>query len=64
MDFSKLDRYMEQMTLRGVPACELSVTRDGKCVYRKCVGYSDPEGKHPTSPNDIYWIYSATKVLT
>ena len=64
MDFSKLDTYMEQMTLRGVPACELSVTKDGECIYRKCVGHSDADGKKPTSPQDIYWIYSATKVLT
>lgn len=64
MDFSKLDRYMEQMTLRGIPACELAVTLNGERVYRKCVGYSDPEGTRPTCPDDIYWVYSATKVYT
>lgn len=64
MDFTKLNTYMEQMTDRGIPASELAVTLDGKCVYRKCVGFSDTEGKKPTSPRDIYWIYSATKVLT
>ena len=64
MDFTKLDTYMEQMTLRGIPACELSVTKDGECVYRKCVGFSDVEGKKPVTPKDIYWVYSATKVYT
>ena len=64
MDFSKLDLFMEQMTARGIPACELSVTRDGECVYRKCVGYSDVAGTKPTCNRDIYYIYSATKVLT
>lgn len=64
MDFSKLDLYMDQMTLRGIPSCELSVTKDGECVYRKCVGYSDEAQTKPTGPNDIYYIYSATKVYT
>ena len=53
MDFSKLDTYMEQMTLRGVPACELSVTKDGECIYRKCVGFSDVEGKKPVTPHPV-----------
>ena len=64
MDFSKLDLYMEQMVQRGVPACELSVTKDGECVYRKCVGFSDEAATKPTCNKDIYYIYSATKVLT
>ena len=64
MDFSKLDLYMEQMTLRGIPGCELSVTLDGECVYRKCVGFSDSEATKPVCPDDIYFIYSASKIVT
>ena len=64
MDFSRLDEYMEEMPKRGIPACELAVTKDGKLVYRKMVGFSDVEQTKPVSENDIYWIYSTTKVIT
>ena len=64
MDFSKLDIYMEQMPQRGIPACELSVSKDGETIYRKCVGYSDSAKTRPVKETDTYWIFSATKVIT
>ena len=64
MDFSRLDKYMEEMPKRGIPACELAVTKNGKLVYRKMVGFSDVEQTKPVSENDIYWIFSASKVIT
>ncbi|MBQ8141468.1 MAG: beta-lactamase family protein [Clostridia bacterium] len=62
--FSKLDELMEAMTSRGIPACDLAVTKDGKSIYRKMVGFSDSKGTKPVSENDLYWIFSASKVIT
>jgi len=64
MDFTKLDEFMLQMPQRGIPACELAVSVKGKTVYRTYVGYSDSAKKKPVCKDDIYWIYSATKVIT
>ena len=64
MDFKKLDAFMEEMPKRGIPSCELAITRNGEAIYRKCVGFSDVEQTVPTSENDVYWIFSATKVIT
>lgn len=64
MDFSSLDKFMEHMPQRGFPACELAVSRDGVYVYRRGVGYSDAMQTKAVSPNDIYWIFSATKPIT
>ena len=64
MDFSKLDLYMEQMPKRGFPACELSVSRDGEIIYRRGVGYADSAKTRPVSNTDLYWLFSATKVIT
>ena len=64
MDFSRLDAFMEKMPQRGVPGCELSVTLNGETVYRTGVGFSDVENTKPVSSNDLYWLYSATKVIT
>ena len=64
MDFSKLDRVMEEMPERGIPSCEIAVAYKGETVYRKSVGYADHEKMRPTSPEDIYWIFSCSKVIT
>lgn len=64
MDFSMLDAFIGEMPARGIPACEIAVTKDGETVYRKCVGYFDAAGTTPVTKNDLYWIYSATKVIT
>ncbi len=64
MNFSKLDAYLKDMPRRGIPACEMSVTVDGKTVYRTGIGYANAEGSRPVSSNDLYWLYSATKVIT
>ena len=64
MNFKELDSFLEKMPERGFPAMELAVSKDGETVYRKCVGFSDAEKTKPTCPSDIYWIFSATKVVT
>lgn len=64
MDTSKLDRFLDEMPLRGLPCCDLSVTRDGREVYRRSVGFSDLDMTRPVGRDTLYWIYSATKVLT
>ncbi len=64
MNFSRLDAFFDKMTERGYPACEIAVTKDGKTVYRRGVGHSDAAKTRPVSNKDIYWIFSATKVIT
>ena len=64
MDLSKIELFMEQLPKHGFPACELSITKDGENIFRKGVGYSDAAKTKPVSDKDIYWIFSATKVIT
>ncbi len=62
MNFSKLDAFMEKMPLRGYPKCELAIAKAGKVIYRKTV--TAPDVPADTKEKDIYWIFSATKVIT
>ena len=64
MNTDKLDRFLDEMPLRGLPGCDLSVTRNGREVYRRTVGYSDAEMKRPVDRDTLWWIFSATKVIT
>ncbi len=64
MDLSKIDLFMEKLPKNGFPACELSITKDGENIFRKSVGFSDSAKTKPASNKDIYWIFSASKVIT
>ena len=64
MNFTRLDNFMDTMPKRGFPSSELAVTLDGELIYHRCAGFADTKGERPASENDLYWIYSATKVIT
>ena len=57
MDFSKVKEFIDTMEKRGIPTCELIVTKDGKEVFNHRVGFSD-------NSKDLYWLYSTSKLIT
>lgn len=63
-NFQKLDELMSNMPAYGLPATDLAVTYKGETVYRRGVGFSDVEKTKPVSRDDIYWIFSVSKVTT
>lgn len=65
MNFSELDRYLDHQTADcKLPYIDLSVSLDGKEVYRHGAGHPDAEGKKPVCGDELTWIYSASKVIT
>lgn len=64
MNTDKLDRFLDEMPQRGIPGCDLSVTRNGREVYRRAVGYSDAGMTRPVDRDTLWWIFSASKVVT
>jgi len=65
MGFERITAYLDGLgdTL-NIPARDLAVTVDGKCVYRHFAGCRDAEGKVPMNGKEVYWVYSMTKPLT
>lgn len=65
MDFSKLDKYLDNLEKDyGVPGFDLIVRKDHETIYRRTGGYSDYAKTQPVAENDLYFMYSATKVIT
>ena len=64
MDFTDVKRLIDTMPLRGIPFFELIVTKDGYEVFRHRVGYSDAKQEKPFEGNDLYWLYSTSKLIT
>ena len=64
MDFSPLEKYLQQQVDSGVPGCELVVCRDGEILFHSCAGFSDYEKTKKASSEDRYMLYSCTKPMT
>ena len=63
--FEPLTAFVDSVSKHyGIPSCDLIVYKDGEEVYRHLAGFSDAEGKVPASTNDLYRLFSATKVST
>ena len=64
MDFTELTRYMDSLSGVGVPGCDLIVCRDHETVYRHMAGCRDGAGLEPMRGDEVYCLYSCTKVFT
>ena len=65
MDFSKLTKYLDNLEKNyGVPGYDLIVRKDHETVYRRMGGYSDYAKTRSVAESDLYFMYSATKVIT
>ena len=63
--FEPLTAFVDKVSeYYGIPSCDMLVYKDGKEVYRHLAGFSDAEGKTPASTNDLYRLFSATKIST
>ena len=65
MNFHLLEQYLDSLNEEyGIPALDVIVTREHETVFRRMIGFSDPEGKKPVSPEDFYLLFSCTKLIT
>lgn len=64
MDFTKLEKYMGKLSDYGIPACDIIIYKDHELVYRTMAGYSDIKKTKHVSDEDLYHLYSNTKLFT
>ncbi|WP_130837306.1 serine hydrolase domain-containing protein [Lachnoclostridium sp. Marseille-P6806] len=65
MNFEKLTMYLDGLKESyGVPGSDIIVTKDHETVYRHQTGFCDYEEKIPTREDNLYRLFSATKVIT
>lgn len=63
MNFAKLEQLIDDMQeLYGIPNCDCSVYYKHKEVFRRRAGFVDLERKKEASDDDLYFLYSASKV--
>ena len=65
MDFTRLTEFLDSLYEKeGIPATDCAVCHDHRVVYWHRTGFSDAARTKPVSENDMYILYSATKVMT
>ena len=64
MDFSRLTEYLDYLHKLNVPGCDLAVYRDHELIYRHQAGCRDLDRTEPMQGDEVFFLYSATKVFT
>ena len=65
MNFQKLDQYFHSLNkVYGIHGADLKVMKDHQVIYRSSFGWKDYDETVPVSPEDLYDVYSCTKVIT
>ena len=64
MDFTNLKRFMDDMSAERTPGNAVEVYLDGKSVFRYASGFSDLESETPLNGDEMFNIYSCSKVAT
>jgi CubicO group peptidase (beta-lactamase class C family) len=65
MDFTKLTNYIDSLNKEyGIPATDCKITQNHEVTYRHLTGYSDYENKTPLTKDNLFRLFSATKVVT
>lgn len=62
--FENVIKLTDSFLDMGIPGYDLVICKDGKQLLRHWNGYSDLETKTPINGNEVYDIYSCSKLMT
>ncbi|MCQ2428307.1 MAG: beta-lactamase family protein, partial [Clostridia bacterium] len=64
MNITGLDRLIDSLPSVGFPMVRVIITKDGKTVYTRSSGFADADKTRRPTADDLYRIYSVSKVCT
>ena len=64
MNFSRLTAFLDKMQEERIPGIHMRIDQNGKTIYEHMTGWSDRENGRRIRGDEIYWLYSASKVVT
>lgn len=65
MNFSRLSDYFDSIEdVYGIPGCDCSIYFKHEEVFRRSIGHRDLKKTQPVTKDDLYWIYSCSKIAT
>lgn len=64
MNFTNLKKFLDYMAAECTPGNAVEVFVDGKSVFKYASGYADLESKTPMTGDEMFNIYSCSKITT
>ncbi len=64
MSFDRLKAYIDRLVAEGLPEAQIIVRKDGKEVFRHVAGFSDEAKTKAARYDDLFWLFSMSKVYT
>lgn len=64
MNFSKITNYLNSLEAEGIPSVDCMIYKDHELVYRHFNGYADSAKTKKINGNELYLMFSATKLIT
>lgn len=64
MDFASLSSFLDSLIPFGITGVDCAVSVKGRTVFRHGAGYADREAEIPICGDELYHVYSATKLVT
>ena len=62
--FNRLTERLDSFLEMGTPGYDMCIYKDGECIYRHRNGFSDKENRIPMKGDELYYVYSVSKVIT
>ena len=64
MNLEKLTSFLNTLPGKGIPSVDCMIYKDHELVYRHMAGTTDADYKTPIKGNELYLMFSMTKVQT
>ena len=64
MNFEAITEFLDSLASRGIPSVDCIIYKEHEQIYRHMNGHTDAEGKKPVCGDELYLMFSMTKVQT
>ncbi|MBQ8511602.1 MAG: beta-lactamase family protein [Clostridia bacterium] len=64
MNFDRMKAFQERLVNWRIPGSDCMIVKDGKEIYRYMTGWADKESGRKMSGDELYYFWSASKVIT
>jgi CubicO group peptidase (beta-lactamase class C family) len=64
MNFEKITNYLDSLEVEGIPSVDCMIYKNHELVYRHFNGYSDSAKTKRMQGDELYLMFSATKLIT
>lgn len=64
MNFTKISNYLDTLPSKGIPSVDCMIYKDHELVYRHMAGTTDANYSIPIKGDELYLMFSMTKVQT